>query len=140
MPAQSNDSYAGNVHLAGEFFVAAELAKRGYAVSLTLGPAKAIDICAERGGRILGVQVKAIRRGTHGWPMPHDPAKIIDGVPFVLVSLNEEHEPVDYFILTAKQVRAAIQRYDTRAVIRMGKAKPGRSAWRVIDDAMKARR
>jgi hypothetical protein len=37
-----NDGYTGNVHLAGEFLVAAELAKRDYAVSLTLGNAKAI--------------------------------------------------------------------------------------------------
>ncbi len=31
-------------HLAGEYFVAAELYKRGYSVAITLGNAKAIDL------------------------------------------------------------------------------------------------
>ena len=34
-------------HLAGEFLVAGELARRGYAVSLTMGNAKSVDIYAE---------------------------------------------------------------------------------------------
>jgi len=33
-----------NTHLAGEFFVAAELFKRNYQVSLTLGNAKEVDL------------------------------------------------------------------------------------------------
>ena len=35
-------------HLAGEFFVAAELYRRGYSVAVTLGNAKAIDLFAEK--------------------------------------------------------------------------------------------
>ena len=38
-------------HLAGEYFVAAELYKRGYSVALTLGNTKAIDLFVERGLR-----------------------------------------------------------------------------------------
>jgi hypothetical protein len=49
----------GNVHMAGEFFVAAELSKRGYLVSLTMGNAKAVDLFAERRGRAVCIQVKA---------------------------------------------------------------------------------
>jgi len=40
-----------STHLAGEYFVAAELYRRGYSVALTLGNAKAIDLFAERGAR-----------------------------------------------------------------------------------------
>ena len=35
-------------HLSGEYFVAAELYRRGYSVAITLGNAKAIDLFAER--------------------------------------------------------------------------------------------
>jgi hypothetical protein len=31
-------------HLAGEYFVAAELSKRGYSIGITMGNAKAIDV------------------------------------------------------------------------------------------------
>src|SRR5688572_22585272 len=48
--------------LAGEFFVAAELLRRGLQTSLTLGNAKSIDIFAinDRGTRFT-IQVKALR-------------------------------------------------------------------------------
>lgn len=48
--------------LAGEFFVAAELLKRGLQTSLTLGNAKSIDLFAinDQGTRFT-VQVKALR-------------------------------------------------------------------------------
>jgi hypothetical protein len=38
-------------HLAGEYFVAAELSKRGWAVAMTIGNAKAIDLFVEKGRR-----------------------------------------------------------------------------------------
>ncbi|HJP95174.1 MAG TPA: hypothetical protein VJ875_24700 [Pyrinomonadaceae bacterium] len=48
--------------LAGEFFVAAELLKRGLQTSLTLGNAKSIDLFAinDQGTRFT-IQVKALR-------------------------------------------------------------------------------
>ena len=42
-----------SVHLVGEYFVAAELYRRGFSVALTIGNAKAIDILAEKGGRVI---------------------------------------------------------------------------------------
>lgn len=50
--------------LAGEFFVAGELLKRGLQTSITFGNAKAIDIFAhsERSGVTYTVQVKALRQ------------------------------------------------------------------------------
>jgi hypothetical protein len=49
---------SNNSHLAGEYFVAAELCKRGFSVAMTLGNAKAIDLFAEKGLRTVNVQVK----------------------------------------------------------------------------------
>ncbi|MCM0752211.1 hypothetical protein DEA98_16015 [Brucella pseudogrignonensis] len=65
------------VGLAGEFFVAAELSKRGYNVSLTLGNAKSVDILAEIDGDAISIQVKTISRiKSVGWPLPMDKNKI----------------------------------------------------------------
>jgi len=44
-------------HLAGEYFVAAELYRQGYSVAVTLGNAKAIDLFAEKRTRTVNIQV-----------------------------------------------------------------------------------
>lgn len=46
--------------LSGEYFVAAELLRRGYSVGITMGNAKAIDFLAEKDGKQFIIQVKAI--------------------------------------------------------------------------------
>jgi hypothetical protein len=132
-------SFTGNVHLAGEFFVAAELAKLGYAVSLTLGNAKAIDLHAERDGRVVSIQVKARRSSGSGWPMPSDRSKILDGVLFVLVKLNGKNEHPEYFILTPEQVRDLTDWGRVRSVLSMAKARPFRS-WCVIEEALNGKK
>ncbi len=97
-------------HLAGEYFVAAELYKRGYSVALTLGNAKAIDLFVERGLRTANVQVKAIRlRKNVGWPMLK--AKVFAKVVYVFVCLNPDDAPPSYFIGTASEVRPRIKEY-----------------------------
>jgi hypothetical protein len=74
-----------STHLAGEYFVAAELYRRGYSVAMTLGNAKAIDLFAEHEARTVNVQVKAIRgKKSIGWPLMK--AGVVDGVMYVLVT------------------------------------------------------
>src|SRR5688572_4987118 len=93
MPAPDKNS----THLAGEYFVAAELYRRGYSVAMTLGNAKAIDLFAEHEGRTVNVQVKAIRdKKSVGWPLTIDRVK--DGVVYVFVCLNAPSVPPDYYI------------------------------------------
>ena len=54
--------------LSGEYFVAAELLRRGYSVGITMGNAKAIDILAEKDGKLFIIQVKAIfKKKNVGW-------------------------------------------------------------------------
>jgi hypothetical protein len=96
---------AGNTHIAGEMFVAAELAKRGYLVSLTIGNAKAVDLFAEHDGQAICIQVKAIaRKKSVGWPLPFEKHKIIDGVIYVCVVLNEIGSQPSYYVLTREEV------------------------------------
>jgi hypothetical protein len=103
-------------HLAGEYFVAAELYRRGYSVAITLGNAKAIDLFAEKGARTVNIQVKAIRnRKSIGWPIMRD--KIVDNVLYVFVCLNDPGTPPQYFICTPEEARNKVKQFETRGII-----------------------
>lgn len=103
-------------HLAGEYFVAAELYRRGYSVAITLGNAKAIDLFAAKGACSVNIQVKAIRhRKNVGWPMMRD--KVIDGVLYIFVCVNDPGTAPDYFIATSQEARVKVKQYATRGII-----------------------
>ena len=55
-----------NSGISGEFYVAAELTKRGYVSSLTSKNAKAIDLLASNsdGSKVVSIQVKTTKNGT----------------------------------------------------------------------------
>jgi hypothetical protein len=94
--------------LAGEFFVAAELMKRGLQVSITFGNTKHIDLFAHNPTtkRDFTVQVKALRaKGC--FPI----SKIHESHIYVFVVLNKPGKPVDYFIATGKELLADPVKY-----------------------------
>lgn len=103
--------------LSGEYFVAAELLRRGYSVGITMGNAKAIDILAEKNGNQFIIQVKAIfKRKNVGWPMMTD--KVNESIFYVFVNLNGDKmtEP-DYFIATGIEAKQKVKQYTTRGII-----------------------
>jgi PD-(D/E)XK endonuclease len=127
---------AGNTHIAGEMFVAAELAKRGYSVSLTMGNAKAVDLFAEHDGQAICIQVKAIARKKNvGWPLPFEKRKIIDRVIYVCVVLNEIGSQPTYYVLPPEEVRKRGKWYTTRAILDLGTVRGTEfeGAWHLID-------
>jgi hypothetical protein len=110
---------SNSTHLAGEYFVAAELYKRGYSVAMTLGNAKAIDLFAEMGTRTVNVQVKALRfRKYTGWPITK--SKVLRNIIYVFVCLNDEDVPPSYFICTSAEARSRVKQYATRGIINYG--------------------
>jgi len=126
-------------HLAGEYFVAAELYKRGFSVALTMGNAKAIDLFAEKHMRTANVQVKAIRvRKNAGWPMSR--SKVLDGVVYVFVCLNAEHASPSYFIATPREVRPRVREYRTRGILNYGSINSSqfKDRWDKLEKALKA--
>ena len=130
-------------HLAGEFFVAAELAKRGYEVSVTMGNAKAVDLFAERDGETVQVQVKAIARRSHtGWPLSTDKMKIRPGIIWVCVVLNDIGEPPSYFVVRAEEVAKFGGFYATRAILDVSALQNAKrqDAWHLIEASMQRRR
>jgi hypothetical protein len=109
-------------HLAGEYFVAAELYRRGYSVAMTLGNAKAIDLFAERNKRTVNVQVKAIRdKKSVGWPMMED--HVLKNIVYVFVCLNAPGTAPDYYICTSDETRREVKQYRTRGIVNLTKLK-----------------
>jgi len=105
--------------LSGEYFVAAELLRRGFSVGITMGNAKAIDILAEKDGKQFIIQVKAIfKKKNVGWPMTKD--KVISDHFYVFVNLNGDKmaEP-EYFICTGKEAKGRVKQYETRGILNM---------------------
>lgn len=104
-----------STHLAGEYFVAAELYRRGFSVETTIGNAKAIDLFVHKDNRIISVQVKAIQnKKNSGWRLMSN--KIVEGVLYVFVNLNDQENP-DYYIATAEETTQKIIDYGTHSGI-----------------------
>lgn len=103
--------------LSGEYFVAAELLRRGFTVGITMGNAKAIDILAEKNNKQFIIQVKAIfKQKNVGWPIAKQ--KIKSDCFFVFVNLNGDKmiEP-EYFICNTNEAKSLIKEYSTRAIM-----------------------
>ena len=83
--------------LAGEFFVAAELLKRGLQTYLTLGNAKSIELFAinDQGTRFT-IQVKALRSPNY---FLIDLERVQDACYYVFVVLNKPDISPDYYIV-----------------------------------------
>lgn len=131
-------SSSNNSHLAGEYFVAAELYKRGFSVAMTLGNAKAIDLFAEKNLRTVNVQVKAISlRKNVGWPLWRK--KVFAKVIYVFVCLNADDTPPSFFVATGQEVRPRVKEYRTRAILNFGSvnSRQFRNRWDKVEAALR---
>ena len=105
--------------LSGEYFVAAELLRRGFSVGITMGNAKAIDILAEKNDKQFIIQVKAIyKKKNVGWPIMKD--KVNTTHYYIFVNLNGDKmiEP-EYFICYGTEAKEKVKQYTTRGIIDM---------------------
>lgn len=91
-----------SIGIAGEFFVAAELTRRGYVASLTSKNTKAIDILASNkdGSKSVAIQVKTCdNRKIDKWMMTESSEKVFsDNLFYVLVNMNEGEMPSYYIV------------------------------------------
>ena len=95
--------------LAGEFFVAAELLKRGLQTSLTLGNAKSIDLFAVNDkGTQFTIQVKALRSVNY---FLIDIERVQDACYYVFVVLNRPGVPPDYYVVPGSDLRSDPQKF-----------------------------
>ncbi len=114
---------SNNTGLSGEYFVAAELYRRGYNVGMTIGNAKAVDLFAERKGHVVPIQVKSIFKKKHsGFPMMKE--KIKRKVLYVFVCLNGDTMDLPtYYIASSREVHNKIKQYSTRGIVPLGSLK-----------------
>jgi len=103
--------------VAGEYFVAAELSRRGYTASLTLRNTRGVDILASNAEatKSVGIQVKTNQSSKREWMLSERVEKdVATNLVFVFVRLNELGTP-DYYIVpracVAKHVSESHQRW-----------------------------
>lgn len=92
--------------IAGEYFVAAELTRRGYVASLTLRNTRGIDILASNldATRSVGIQVKANQGRGKSWMLNQKiESDEATNLFFVFIRLNNLDAPV-YYIVTRQEV------------------------------------
>lgn len=89
--------------ISGEFFVAAELAKRNFQVSLTLGNAKGIDLYATNQitEKIFEIEVKTLRK-KNCFTLNTQRLKLKK--IFIFVFLNDEETAPDFYIVTGEEL------------------------------------
>jgi len=105
--------------LSGEYFVAAELYRRGWSVGMTIGNAKSVDLFAEKDKHRIAIQVKAIyKKKNAGWPIMKD--KIIKNCFYIFVNLNgDKMIAPDYFICTSREAKSKAKQYSTRGIVNL---------------------
>jgi hypothetical protein len=97
----------GIVGVAGEYFVAAELSRRGYVASITLRNTRGIDVLASSAdaSRLVGIQVKCSQNKKKSWPMHEKHERgASENLFFVFINLKGEGELPDFHIVPSKAV------------------------------------
>ena len=93
--------------VSGEYFVAAELSRRGYICSVTLKNTKGIDIlvCNENASKTLGIQVKTNQLNKTEWILNEKCEKLFDkNFFYVFVNLRKADELPEFYIVPSKIV------------------------------------
>jgi predicted AAA+ superfamily ATPase len=102
---------AQNTNLAAEFFVASQLFRLGYNVTITLGHTKEIDIIvANQDGRTVTVDVKGLKNKTN-WPVK--PKLISRNHFYVLVSYLNRFTDVqtqpEVFVIPSARIKRLLR-------------------------------
>lgn len=95
--------------IASEFFVAAELSRRGYNVTLTFGNTKSIDLLVEKESNVIPVQVKGIQRiKSICWNLKR--TSLREDIIYVFVNLNADTLALpEFFILNYEEIKAHLK-------------------------------
>jgi len=99
---------------AGQFYVAAELVKRGYFVGLTMGNADETDIIAKSPGNVhFSVEVKSVKPTTTF--CDYDQKDVKENVFYIFTNVGDVGDNPIFFILTSKEAMDEHQKnYDEK--------------------------
>ena len=121
--------------VAGEYFVCAELTRRGYVASLTLRNTRGIDVLAANADatKSVGIQVKTCQGRRAAWMMnAKAEADGAENLFYVCVCLPTQGEPTYYIV--PRPVVAAYVRDTHKAWL----ATPGRSGKKHMDNPLRS--
>ena len=93
--------------VSGEYFVAAELSRRGYIASLTLKNTKGIDVLVSNAEatKFIGIQVKTNQSARKAWLLNEKNEKYYaDNLFYVFVNLKNIDSFPDFYIVPSKTV------------------------------------
>lgn len=93
--------------VSGEYFVSAELSKRGHIASITLRNTKGVDILCSNSEatKTVGIQVKTNSGSKRSWILNQKAEDYYaDNLYYIFVNLNENKTHPDYFVVPSKDV------------------------------------
>lgn len=102
--------------VAGEYFVAAELSRRGYVASITLRNTRGIDILASNADatRSVGIQVKTNQDTPREWILSKKAeTNLAENLCYVFVALNGLEQPAFYVVPTSVVARFVTESHRT---------------------------
>ncbi|MDO8589850.1 MAG: aspartate ammonia-lyase [bacterium] len=91
--------------VAGEYFVAGELSRRGFLASITLRNTKGVDIQCSNGdaSKSVSIQVKTNKGSSRKWVMNRKAEDYYaDNLFYIFVNLNDNKKSPDYFVVPSK--------------------------------------
>lgn len=100
------------IGIAGEYFVAGELSRRGFMASITLRNNESIDIHASNleEHKIFAIQVKTNQHSRRIWPVGEKAEnKHSKNLFYIFVAFKEMNERPDYFIVPSKEVAKLVK-------------------------------
>ncbi len=102
----------GLTGIAGEYFVAGELSRRGYMASITLRNNDSIDIHASdlANHKIFAIQVKTNQNSVRRWPLSQKAENLhSDNMFYIFVAFKKIDERPEYFIVPSKDVAEQVK-------------------------------
>ncbi|WP_027379871.1 hypothetical protein [Chryseobacterium daeguense] len=124
--------------ISGEFFVAAELAKRNYQVALSLGNAKGVDLFAtnQLTNNTFEIEVKTLRKKPNCFTLNTKRIKV--NSIYIFVYLNEENISPDFYIVKGEELLNNLKIYygsslkTNRQTVNHGPLKIHLNKWEII--------
>lgn len=121
--------------VSGEYFVAAELSKRGYIASITLRNTKGVDIlCSnEDAFRTTAIQVKTNSGSKRSWVLNKKAEDYIaHNLYYVFVCLNDNEKHPDFFVVPSDVVAYRCKTEHAKWLIT-----PGKNGRKHVDNSMR---
>jgi hypothetical protein len=96
--------------VAGEYFVAAELSRRGYIATMTLRNSRGIDILAADARQSVRIQVKTNQGSKRDWMIDRKVEAADETLFFVFVNLNDLNQAPSFHVVRGADVMAECKR------------------------------